>query len=92
MEVFTEEEKLEQKAEILYQRMFCHRFDGNKAYDNGWNGSPAPKGKAQKIQYIIQSIKEGYRVRTGWFTSSVRGFHHYYILLKKYKNNKNTLT
>ena len=67
---------------MLQNRMVKHRFDPNNP-ETGWN-IKYMNGHPSRV-FISKLIDAGYRVRSGYYATSVRGFHHYVILYRKRK-------
>lgn len=67
-----------EQVKILSERMYTHRITDKEFNEYGtvWTLSRDSEDK------IREYLKKGYKVKTGWTTSAIRGFHHYYILFK----------
>jgi hypothetical protein len=70
--------KKELTIEEHYVRMHHHRITDKEFNEYGaiWTLSINAREK------IKERLEKGYKVKTGWTTSAIRGYHHYYILFK----------
>lgn len=75
---------LEKFVDMLYNRMFTKYYSGNEL-KNGWQQvTYFGGGNANTYRFMIKKLLEdGFRVKTGYRTSSmIRGSKTYYIFYK----------
>ena len=79
---------LEEKIEVIYNRMFRRRLDQRAGYEknieNGWHYERSPQ-KVGKDR-IKELLEKNFIVSSGYFCTSVRDYHEYYILYKERKH------
>lgn len=69
----------EELAEILFKRMFKKRYSGNEKVFNNCKFIIHSDVKNAK-NFILEKLRSGADIRTGYCSTSVRGFHRFYIL------------
>ena len=69
---------MSEKSKQLYEAMFKRRLDPNEPFD-GWKRVHSRAGE-KEIERLLQ---RGYSVKTGYYTTSIRGFHDYQILWRE---------
>ena len=69
---------MSEKSKQLYDTMFKRRLDPNKLF-NGWKSQHGRAGE-KEIERLLQL---GYDVKTGYYTTSVRGYHEYQIFWRE---------
>ena len=69
----------EQLAEILYDRMFTKWYSGNdKIFQNGvW--FVCYRNIKDAKQFILEKLRAGADIRTGYTCSYIRGARNYYV-------------
>ena len=76
---------MKEKVEQLVQRMLRHRADYDRMFESWYFRRISDSGKARpKIKYLL---RKGKRVTTGYFCTSVRGYHEHYVFWKDYKRS-----
>jgi len=66
---------MSEKSKKLYASMFKRRLDPNEPFD-GWKSKHVRLGSEKEIERLLQL---GYSIKTGYYTTSVRGYHDYRI-------------
>ena len=66
---------MSEKSKQLYDTMFKRRLDPNKFFD-GWKSQHTRAASEKEIERLLQL---GYSIKTGYYTTSVRGYHDYRI-------------
>lgn len=67
--------------EKIHNRIFRRRLDNNKDYSD-WSFIRAKDLKDKLGDKIAELLAQGFKVSGGYHTTSVRGFHQYYLMYK----------
>lgn len=84
MEVLKMDMEYSPEVETINKRIFTKRLDQNYNYfAHGWTMLDFKDFRPMKSRDKIKSLLEsGYKVTGGFYCTSVRGYHLYYILYK----------
>jgi hypothetical protein len=85
-------ERLEQKVEEIYNKMFSSRIDqwNGKAVSELWSyvSYSGGSGKNKYVDLIRNLLSAGFVVSSGYFCTNIKGCHDYAIFWKTHKKPK----
>jgi hypothetical protein len=72
------------KVDKIHKRIFRRRLDQNKIY-KGWTWIHIRDIRGKIDEKIIELLNENNIVTAGYYTTSIRGYHDYYLMYRPKK-------
>ena len=77
---------IEAQVEKINARMFHRRLKSDCSMEEGWNVIELFGAKIKARDVIREHLMLGHAVTSGWYATSVRGFHRHQVMWKERTN------